>query len=134
MENNNKPKYVIAPKRCDDYLTARKRYEILSWEGDNFNIFADNGIKIYCRLTNCEHLNGGKWIIPKPESIPATNYFDAPLPFTIYPKYHQVERMNLWISVYLQDNNHFIADDVLSEFDKRFPVNPVQAGLEKEVD
>jgi hypothetical protein len=61
--------YVKAPEGCRKRLTAGKKYEVLSTDGDDsafygygFNIIADNGSKILCLERNCNHLNGGNWI------------------------------------------------------------------------
>ena len=46
------------------YITAGKEYEVktgIFYDG-NFTIAADNGI-INCHKTECQHLNGGDWIV-----------------------------------------------------------------------
>ena len=64
---------VIAPSGCCEYLTEGKEYEVFDVEKNSdgifFNVKADIGIKSFCRIKNCSHLNGGNWII-KSKSTP----------------------------------------------------------------
>lgn len=59
---------VIAPKGCASYLTIGKEYEIIdvaeNYE-NHFYINSDVGIKTFCRIKNCLHLDGGIWSIKK---------------------------------------------------------------------
>lgn len=54
---------VIAPKRCNEYLTDGKEYEAFDIYQDMFTITTDVGMKAKCLLKGCNHLNGGDWII-----------------------------------------------------------------------
>jgi len=54
---------VIAPKRCNEYLTVGKEYEAFDIYQDMFTITTDVGMKAKCLLKGCNHLNGGDWII-----------------------------------------------------------------------
>ena len=57
---------VIAPSGCCEYLTEGKEYLVVEVDvnfENHFHIISDKGIKSFCRIKNCRHLNGGNWII-----------------------------------------------------------------------
>ena len=65
-------------------------------------------------------------IEPEPELQPTP---------TIYPKYHQIERMRFWADLIKNGETLEQADSYLKQFDKRFPVNQINIEpLDKDVD
>ena len=64
-QNDDDPSrvYAVADEvPCDvGYLTAGKRYKVLSEEGPGFEIRQDTGIHAYCLWAHCAHLDGGDW-------------------------------------------------------------------------
>ena len=62
---------VIAPEGCFRYLTAGKKYKVVSVDDlvcervVFFDIINDDGAKIFCISKECSHLNGQDWIIPQ---------------------------------------------------------------------
>ena len=58
---------VIAPKGCNDYLTAGKEYEVYNVrKSKNFEYFFDikndAGSETYCSFKTCPHLKGKDWL------------------------------------------------------------------------
>ena len=68
-----KPKIVVAPERCCDYLTPGKEYEIkecMSYSqsfGWYFNFKLDTVERINSNVIHSAHLNGKDWIIKEYE-------------------------------------------------------------------
>lgn len=60
----NNCEYVIAPKGCESYFTAGKKYKIVerAFGKAAFRIKSDSGMLNTCRWSDCAHLRGGNWI------------------------------------------------------------------------
>ena len=65
MNKHVHPKYVIAPKDCNDYFTGGKKYKVNPINNDVFYLTNDMGTESICRYKGCAHLGFGDWIIPK---------------------------------------------------------------------
>lgn len=55
--------YAIADEvpATTPYIIAGKQYEVFADGEDIFRIYAEKGLKPYCRWTGCAHLYGGNW-------------------------------------------------------------------------
>ena len=58
-----KNKYVVAPGKCESYLTPGRKYKIIGDTIFYFNIKDDDGNTLFCVYKNSAHLFGGDWII-----------------------------------------------------------------------
>ena len=63
--NAKNPKFAIPPKGCPPYLTAGKKYEIITKviSDNSFIVVSNNGNKLFCTKKYCAHLGGKNWIL-----------------------------------------------------------------------
>ena len=53
---------VITPNTVSEYLTSNKDYLVLKvFVDDSFLIRDDIGKKLFCKLSECGHINGNNW-------------------------------------------------------------------------
>lgn len=77
---------VIAPEKCFDYLTAGKRYEVVSFIsygvndscGALFEIITDKGTIAKCLEKGCSHLYQDNWITVSTDEIKLTPTDQSP--------------------------------------------------------